>query len=279
MIILEDLRNEYHKNLARSVLSIDKTGIVNNADRHSKLSVSLARGIIDAMAIDISTAKNIGQTAGKEFERETSTFLEKAFGYLNHLRYGKYRFHIGKSIDEFEQYEHLAALTEALEINKELKTILGDYIVSPDIVIGKEPLEDDEINMKMNFIENRDYAFLTPLRSINANKLILHASISCKWTIRSDRSQNARTEGMNLIRNRKGHTPHIVIVTGEPYPNRIASLALGTGDIDCVYHFALKELITAANKLQSDAVIDLLDTMIKGKRLRDISDLPFDLII
>jgi hypothetical protein len=110
-------------------------------------------------------------------------------------------------------------------------------------------------------------------------KIILHASISCKWTIRSDRSQNARTEGLNLIRNRKGHTPHIVIVTGEPYPNRIASLALGTGDIDCVYHFALKELIAAADELNNDSVLDILDTMIRGKRLRDISDLPFDLVI
>lgn len=47
----------------------------------------------------------------------------------------------------------------------------------------------------------------------------------------------------NLIRNRKGNLPHIVVVTGEPMPARIASLALGTGDIDCVYHFALYELV------------------------------------
>jgi hypothetical protein len=69
-----------------------------------------------------------------------------------------------------------------------------------------------------------------------------------------------------------------VIVTGEPYPNRIASLALGTGDIDCVYHFALKELFCAADELKNDSVLDILDTMIRGKRLRDIGDLPFDLV-
>ncbi|MBN1975836.1 MAG: restriction endonuclease, partial [Anaerolineae bacterium] len=33
--------------------------------------------------------------------------------------------------------------------------------------------------------------------------------MSCKWTIRSDRGQNPRTEVLNLIRNRKGHLPHI----------------------------------------------------------------------
>jgi hypothetical protein len=117
------------------------------------------------------------------------------------------------------------------------------------------------------------------LRAANfpAPKQILHASVSCKWTIRSDRSQNARTEGLNLIRNRKGRTPHIAIVTAEPYPQRIASIALGTGDIDCVYHMALPELVDAAREYNNPAVTDMLDTLIAGKRLRDISDLSFDL--
>ena len=41
----------------------------------------------------------------------------------------------------------------------------------------------------------------------------------------------------SMIRNRKGHLPHIVVVTAEPMPNRLASLALGTGDIDCINDF------------------------------------------
>lgn len=110
-------------------------------------------------------------------------------------------------------------------------------------------------------------------------KKILHASISCKWTIRSDRSQNSRTEALNLIRNRKGNLPHIVVVTAEPLPGRLASIALGTGDIDCVYHFALSELQkTVENSGQEDS-IEILNTMIEGRRLRDLTDLPFDLAI
>ena len=106
-----------------------------------------------------------------------------------------------------------------------------------------------------------------------------HASISCKWTIRSDRSQNARTESLNLIRNRKGNTPHIVIVTAEPLPNRIASLALGTGDLDCVYHMALNELKHAVDQIQDETLLDTFSMLVDGKRLRDISDLPFDLAV
>ena len=90
---------------------------------------------------------------------------------------------------------------------------------------------------------------LASLRKNAVNLALLHASISCKWTIRSDRSQNARSEAQNLIRNRKGHLPHVVVITAEPSPSRLASIALGTGDIDCVYHFALYELINTVNIL------------------------------
>lgn len=97
--------------------------------------------------------------------------------------------------------------------------------------------------------------------------------------MRSDRAQNSRTEALGLIRNRKGRLPHIVVVTGEPMPSRIASLALGTGDIDCVYHFALYELIETVKSTCQEDSIELLDILIAGKRLKDISDLPLDLTV
>ncbi len=107
----------------------------------------------------------------------------------------------------------------------------------------------------------------------------MHASISCKWTLRSDRAQNARSEALNLIRNRKGRLPHAVVVTAEPSPSRIASIALGTGDIDCTYHFALSELKLAVEELDFPDAKEMLDILIEGKRLRDISDLPLDLAV
>ena len=81
-----------------------------------------------------------------------------------------------------------------------------------------------------------------------------------------------------MIRNRKGHLPHIVVVTAEPLPGRIASIALGTGDIDCVYHTALGELQEAVKQSGTEEPMKQLDIMIKGKRLKDIEELPVDLI-
>jgi hypothetical protein len=53
---------------------------------------------------------------------------------------------------------------------------------------------------------------------------------------------------------------------------------MGTGDIDCVYHFALTELVEVL-KEQERETLELVETMIEGNRLSDISDLPLDLII
>lgn len=83
----------------------------------------------------------------------------------------------------------------------------------------------------------------------------------------------------HFIRNRKGRVPNIVAVTFEPLPARLASLALGTGDIDCTYHGALTELLDAAADSPHQDALELLRLMIDGRRLRDIGDLPFDLAI
>lgn len=97
--------------------------------------------------------------------------------------------------------------------------------------------------------------------------------------MRSDRAQNSRTEALNLIRTRKGRVPHIVVVTFEPWPSRIGSIAFGTGDVDCTYHTALYELQAAVGECGDESARDLMDTMVEGRRLRDISDLPLDLAI
>jgi hypothetical protein len=276
---IEELRREYHREICQRILHLKPGNIPNIADKHSRPSVALAQGIVQRLGYPLQKTLPSGQTAGTAFEEVTRRFLEEAFHLIEHLRPGEWRFSVEADITDFDQYEHLADLAKILDKHQGLKAALGEYLIKPDIVIGRMPVSDEEINRKGTVLEGEGVSQLTPTRARNlpAPKQILHASISCKWTIRSDRSQNARTEGLNLIRNRKGHTPHIAIVTAEPYPQRIASVALGTGDIDCVYHIALPELEGAAKEYDNLAVIEMLNTLVKGKRLRDISDLPFDL--
>ena len=61
-------------------------------------------------------------------------------------------------------------------------------------------------------------------------------------------------------------------------PNRLASLVLGTGDIDCEYHFALYELVRAVKEVGSEDAAEM-EKLVQGKRLKDISDLPLNLAV
>ena len=274
---IESLRRTYHLRICSEILRQNEAGVPNNADSGSTASVRLGAGIVANLEIQLGEGKVAGQTAGRRFEEATKDFLRDAFGLLSHLRPGEWEFSVGGNLRDYEQYLHLSDVRQAIEENEQLRILFGDYIVKPDVVVCRKPVSDSKINEKEVLLNDDETAVYTPLRQANSQANIMHASVSCKWTIRSDRSQNARTEGLNLVRNRKGKTPHIVVVTGEPLPGRIASLAYGTGDIDCIYHFALRELIDAAS--DSDSEADLLRTMVTGRRLRDISDLPFDLAV
>lgn len=282
-----DLRLEYHRRVTQELIRIerdDSTGFEfpNLADKTKKSSMGIAWSIIRQLGYLQHDNALEDHLVGRGFEEITRDYLQKSFDLLQHLRPRTWHYATGMAIAEFDQYEHLAALERLVENSDELATALGkEYIIKPDIVVARYPVSDEDINQQSQILDDATIATLTPLRQTNRTQPypLLHASISCKWTLRSDREQNSRTEALNLIRHRKGHLPHVVAVTAEPLPTRIASLALGTGDIDCVYHFALYEMQKALVDVGNEDQADMLETLIEGRRLRDISDLPFDLAI
>lgn len=283
---IADIRLSYHKDIFADILQVNKArgegGYPNFADGSSALSMLYAWEIVEQIGLPTLQGQIPGQTAGSLFEKTTQKYIERSFSQLQHIRPGEWHYVcLGTAISNYVQYEHLAEIEGALAENRALKAAFGgNYIVSPDIVIGRAPVEDSELNRGGILDDGGDeYARHTPLRATNQpiRRHLLHAVISCKWTLRNDRAQNTKTEVLNLIRNRKGHLPHIVAVTAEPMPSRLAALALGTGDLDCVYHFALNELLDAVRATAHPDALDLLEMMVEGKRLRDISDLPFDL--
>ena len=283
-------RFQFHKKLFETnTLTLTSAGVASNADTSSRGSKVIARKIVDILVEEqhhsVSIVDKIsGQTLGKQFEALTMDFLRETFPKLQNLRPGRWTIlQLGNNnrlkTSDFAQYEHLAYLNELTTQNAQLAAALGnDYLVAPDVVIYRDLYEDGEINATQCLVDE-DVSRMADIRKVNGGKPLLHASVSAKYTMRSDRAQNSRTEALNLIRNRKGHLPHIVVVTAEPMPNRLASLALGTGDIDCVYHFALYELIRAVKEVGSEDAVETLETLVQGKRLKDISDLPLDLAV
>jgi hypothetical protein len=294
-------RRSFHSLLKEKVLRLDG-GVLSNADKNNKVSKDIALRIGNKIGIETPGKKLKGQEAGNQFEIAVAQFIRETFPSLNHIRPGEWRVKkigekqgnsekpvrkkqivkdFGKLIEiaQFEQYKHLVAIARAARENTELAASIGyDYIIKPDIIIFRELLDDEEINHDAFLVDSK-VARRSRLRKINGGAPLLHASISCKLTIRSDRSQNSRSEALNLIRNRRGKLPHIVVVTGEPLPSRLSSIALGGGDIDCVYHFALLELLETVKELNLPDSEESLKIMVDGKRLKDISDLPLDLAI
>ena len=251
---INNLRRQYHEELAKCPLGYRKrTDIPNIADGDSPTSVKLSQLLVKK---------------------------------LGHLRPGTWHFstsQVKRGIAAFDQYEHLGHLQDILNQNAELMAALGgDYLITPDIIVARQAEPDKVINATGILLQADDNVVAySPLRERNVPNCprILHASISCKWTIRSDRAQNTRTEALNLIRNRKGNAPHIMAVTCEPLPNRLACLALGTGDLDCLYHAALSELLAAIDEVGCSDQKELMQSLVQGRRLRDISDLPMDLAV
>lgn len=275
----------YSRLVSEGTLSLSPEGVASNADGSQRTSRAIALSIANDIGARVASKKLDGQRAGHQFEQAVQEFLASTFPSLGSIRPGNWRIeNVGGSraeyqIARYEPYTHLDELASAIQQNPTLASVLGNsYEISPDVLVLREPEPDDVINRDAVVVD-ADTGRYAVIRRTNQGRAIVHAIVSCKWTLRSDRAQNARSEALNIIRNRKGRTPHIVVVTAEPTPSRLASLALGTGDVDTVYHFALPELVKAVKASGNDEAESMLGILVAGKRLRDISDLPLDLAV
>ena len=203
--------------------------------------MNIAEAVFRELGVTGSTTAS-GQTAGSRFEAAIRRVMADRLSHLDPSR----DWDVGsREITQFAQYAHLARIKEIAEHDPTLRSSLGtDYLIKPDITIG----------------------------IATGARRHLHAAVSCKWTIRSDRVQNIRHEGVVLTRHRRGRQPHFVAVTAEPLPSRLAAIARGTGELDCVYHVALHQLRTAC-KSHSRAS-DTLEELIEQDRLRPLGELP-----
>lgn len=225
-------------------------GAPNVADKASRVSVRISTEVFEELEIR-RKSRDKGQTLGRNFERAISQILEDRLLQLDRDRGWTFG---SRRITDFEQYKHLANIEDIAAGDPTLRSSLGtDYLIEPDITIGIE----------------------------TGDRHHLHAAVSCKWTIRSDRVQNIRHEGVVLTRHRRGRQPHFVAVTAEPLPSRLAAIARGTGELDCVYHVALQQLRTASRAVPTRMVrrshehpSDTLEELIEQDRLRPFNDLP-----
>ncbi|MEU7468506.1 NgoMIV family type II restriction endonuclease [Streptomyces sp. NPDC044984] len=231
---------------------LKKTGelVPNSADSDSGASKALAGEILNflgvtADVIPLDAPENLGPALEQGVSIDLANSLpEKDQHRLWHVDHKKV-------ISDFSQYSHLRKVADAVRANPTLRTDLGiDYLIKPDVTVG-----------------------ISQVLTAQEVKPFLHAAVSCKWTIRSDRVQNIRHEFLQMIRHRRGRLPHLVTVTAEPMPSRIAAIARGTGEVDAVYHIAFDALQAAVAAVGSKQQKDDLAECIGQGRLRPYEEL------
>lgn len=223
------------------------TGIAtpNTSDAASRQSVAIASHILTLL--DIPETSVAADNPATPFEEGVRAHLESEFATGAPDR--AWVFDRDRPVTDYAQYAHLARVQEIIDrdVTRTLAAELGrDYVIKPDVTVGIQA----------------------------PSSLILHASVSCKWTIRSDRVQNIRHEAVILTRHRRGRQPHIVAVTAEPLPTRLASIARGTGEIDAVYHVAFEELSEAVHAVGTVEQKATLSELTGQGRLYDFNVLP-----
>ncbi len=177
--------------ICKQLLYVDKNGVPSWSDRDSPGSVSIGKELVQRMPEAPVALRLPPQEIGTRFQEIVKGFVETTFSALRHARPGTWRVETGGRISRYYQYEHLFHLDSLTRQYPELKTALGtEYLVKPDIVVARCSEEDSAIDPDGEILSgNAVAAKLTPLRRVNYEGQILHAIISCKWTIRSDRAQ------------------------------------------------------------------------------------------
>jgi hypothetical protein len=146
---LTQARTEFHSTILAGILTKNDKGVPSNADTGSNISVAIATAILDQLGVARTAAKLPGQTAGADFEEVTATFVRLCFEHLSHLRPGNFFVTKGGGIAQFEQYAHLDELEAIAKSNRAIATALGaDYLIKPDIVVGRYPENDAVINFR-----------------------------------------------------------------------------------------------------------------------------------
>lgn len=108
----------------------------------------------------------------------------------------------------------------------------------------------------------------------------LRIGLSLKWSLRTDRAQDCRSQGAKLSSLRRGRMPHFAAVTMEPRPYMLNLLAGGSGDVDCVYHLNLPALGQAVREVygprtdkKSRSTLAEFERLVEQGRLRDYDEL------
>jgi hypothetical protein len=219
---------------------------------------------------------------------------------------------------EFVQYAHLAGAERALagtapqvvetldELSRRLDGIDVVSVLSPSVHVelfeltrrAREQAQQRSIEVNTILMQTARHSLLgldvvvsrpTPPTAIDDHDVTeeLLLGVSCKWTLRTDRGQDAVAQGDRLASHRRGPMPRYGVVTMECRPYYLAIVAEGSSGVDAVYHPALPQVFDALQSVLDDppswqnhksrraieSYIETLQRLVSNRRVRPFEDL------
>lgn len=236
--------------------------IANVADSGSAESIAIAEAMFTAAGVRSPTTPTVSDS---EFERMVRTNLQVELAAAGSSMV------VGQgSIRRYNQYLHLERLDQIIKADATgtLSAEIGrDYMISADVIVHRDPVPVPSLSASVLSAIHARWPSSNPPILDQFLAPFLHAAISLKWTIRSDRVQNIRHEAVIMSRARRSRQPHIVVVTLEPLPSRLASIARGTGEVDAVYHVCFEELWDATMNVGGAGQQAVLEELVSQGRL------------
>lgn len=205
------------------------------------------------------------------------------------------------AVNTFQQYRHVGAFSDitaepSLAFTKAWKRFAAEArkrIVTPQSAVARlqRLIEDVEsataadVQLRQKVLDEIGAESLLKLDVVEARTQPAHLpeleiGLSLKWSLRTDRAQDRRSQGAKLSALRRGRMPHFAAVTMEPRPYMLYLLGGGSGDVDCVYHLHLRALKAAIDEVYgsrtdktSQRIRARFQRLIEQRRVRDYDEL------
>lgn len=270
-------------------------GMPNTSDRSDKASVALGNALFEVLGVDPDHRGD--EPTGSPFALSVADHLAAQVNASP----GRVIVEPERPLNVFQQYRHVGALADieieqSPEYAKAWRRLVAEVrkqVTSPPRTVERvEGLVKGVDDAVAGDVLRRRRA----LSEVGAESLLkldvtiadpqpgrlpeLEVGLSLKWSLRTDRAQDCRSQGAKLSALRRGRMPHFAAVTMEPRPYMLNLLGGGSGDIDCVYHLDLRALTQAIDDVYGAKVdknaqrtVATFRRLVEQRRLRDYDEL------
>lgn len=268
-----------------------KTSKPNTSDASDKLSVEIGEALFEILGVS-KEAKGDEPTGGV-MAKEVVADLKRRVGVID----TDIDVVPERKLNQFEQFAHVGVLSgikpgRSKAFNREWARIarftkrrlhesadqqkFDEYAGSLLAVLDGE---GDDLQKLVDQMGGESLLGLdiTASRPSKTGLPLLEMGLSLKWSLRTDRAQDCRSQGAKMSALRRGRMPHFAAVTMEPRPYMLNLLGGGSGDVDCVYHLDLPALAQAVDSVYTSPQRmkgrDTFHRLVEQRRLRDYDDL------